>query len=215
MNTKNRTRKLVGIALFSAIVVVLQLLGSFIRLGQFSISLVLIPIVVGSAVYGMGAGTWLGFIFGVTVLISGDAATFLAISPIGTVITVLAKGTLAGLGVDILYSLLNKVNRYLAVIVSAIVCPVINTGVFLIGCKLFFWETIKEWSAASEYGSADCIFLPGKRQSCRHGSHDPAYPAEHHPHGSSVLRLESASFPGTAAPFLPAGQNSILHCHDR
>jgi len=153
MNTKNRTRKLVGIALFSAIVVVLQLLGSFIRLGQFSISLVLIPIVVGSAVYGMGAGTWLGFIFGVTVLISGDAATFLAISPIGTVITVLAKGTLAGLGVDILYSLLNKVNRYLAVIVSAIVCPVINTGVFLIGCKLFFWETIKEWSAASEYGS--------------------------------------------------------------
>ena len=139
MNTRNRTRKLVGIALFSAIVVVLQLLGSFIRLGQFSISLVLIPIVVGSAVYGMGAGTWLGLIFGVTVLISGDAATFLAISPIGTVITVLAKGTLAGLGVDMLYSLLSKFNRYLAVIVSAIACPVINTGVFLIGCKLFFW----------------------------------------------------------------------------
>ena len=153
MNTRNRTRKLVGIALFSAIVVVLQLLGSFIRLGQFSISLVLIPIVVGSAVYGMGAGTWLGLIFGVTVLISGDAATFLAISPIGTVITVLAKGTLAGLGVDMLYSLLCKANRYLAVIMSAIACPVINTGVFLIGCKLFFWETIKEWSAASEYGS--------------------------------------------------------------
>lgn len=153
MNNKNRTRKLVGIALFSAIVVVLQLLGSFIRFGQFSISLVLIPIVVGSAVYGMGAGTWLGLVFGVTVLLSGDASTFLAISPIGTVITVIAKGTLAGLGVDLLYSLLSKINRYLAVIVSAIVCPVINTAVFLIGCRLFFWDTIKEWSAASEYGS--------------------------------------------------------------
>ena len=69
-NQRERTRKIVGIALFSAIVVVLQLLGSFIRLGQFSISLVLIPIVVGSAVYGMGSGTWLGFMFGFAVLIS-------------------------------------------------------------------------------------------------------------------------------------------------
>lgn len=155
MNTskRNHTRKLVGMALFSAIIVVLQLLGSFIRLGQFSVSLVLIPIVVGAAVYGIGAGAWLGFVFGAAVLLSGDAATFLAISPIGTVITVLVKGTAAGLAVDLLYSALQKVNKYLAVIVSAIICPVVNTGVFLIGCKLFFWETIKEWSAASEYGA--------------------------------------------------------------
>lgn len=153
VNSRTKTRKLVGIALFSAIVVVLQLLGSFIRLGQFSVSLVLIPIVVGSAVYGIGAGTWLGLVFGAAVLLSGDAASFMAISPIGTVITVLAKGTLAGLAVDILYSALQKVNKYLAVFVSAVICPIVNTGIFLIGCKLFFWDTIKEWSAASEYGS--------------------------------------------------------------
>lgn len=150
---RNHTQKLVGMALFSAIVVILQLLGAFIRFGQFSVSLVLIPIVVGAAVYGIGAGAWLGFVFGVAVLLSGDSATFLAINPIGTVATVLLKGTAAGLFVDLLYSALQKVNKYLAVIVSAVVCPVINTGVFLIGCKLFFWETIKEWSDASEYGS--------------------------------------------------------------
>lgn len=149
---RNHTQKLVGMALFSAIVVVLQLLGAFIRFGQFSVSLVLIPIVVGAAVYGIGAGAWLGFVFGVAVLLSGDAAAFLAINPIGTVITVLMKGTMAGLAVDLLYSSLSKVNKYLAVFVSAVVCPVVNTGVFLIGCKLFFWETIKEWSAATEYG---------------------------------------------------------------
>lgn len=153
-NTKRQhTRKLVGIAVFAAIVIVLQLLGAFIRLGQFSVSLVLIPIVVGSAVYGMGAGTWLGLIFGIAVLLSGDAATFLAISPIGTVITVLLKGTLAGFAVDVMYNALQKINKYLAVFVSAVLCPIVNTGVFLIGCKLFFWETIKEWSAASEYGA--------------------------------------------------------------
>ncbi len=152
-NSHDRILKMVGIGLFSAIVVVLQLLGSFIKLGPFSISLVLIPIVVGSAVYGKGAGTWLGFLFGVTVLLSGDAAAFLTVNFIGTIITVLVKGTLAGLAVDIVYSLLVKVNKYLAVFVSAAICPIINTGIFLLGCKIFFMETITQWSSGSEYGA--------------------------------------------------------------
>ncbi len=63
MNEK--TKKIVGIGIFTAIVVVLQLLGSFIRFGTFSISLVLIPIVVGAALYGIGAGAWLGLAFGI------------------------------------------------------------------------------------------------------------------------------------------------------
>ena len=58
------TRVLTGVAIFTAIVVVLQLLGSFVRFGPFSVSLVLIPIVVGAAMYGAGAGAWLGFVFG-------------------------------------------------------------------------------------------------------------------------------------------------------
>lgn len=44
-----KIKKMVGLAIFTAIVVVLQLLGSFIKVGSFSISLVLIPIVVGAA----------------------------------------------------------------------------------------------------------------------------------------------------------------------
>ena len=84
---KNRmeTRTMTGVALLTAIVVVLQLLGSFIRFGMFSISLVLVPIVIGAALYGAGAGAWLGFMFGVAVLISGDAAAFLTLSVFGTV----------------------------------------------------------------------------------------------------------------------------------
>jgi ferrous iron transport protein B len=71
LNMENRrisTRTLTGLALFTAIVVVLQYLGSFIRFGTFSISLVLIPIVVGAALYGPAAGAWLGFVFGVTLV---------------------------------------------------------------------------------------------------------------------------------------------------
>lgn len=146
---KNRERifKMVGIAMLSAIVIILQLL-SFIKFGPFSISLVLVPIVVGAGVYGFGAGTWLGFVFAITVLLSGDAATFLAINPAGAVITVIAKGVLAGLAVDIVYGGLQKYNKYLAIILSAVICPIVNTGIFLLGCKIFFMGTITEWASA-------------------------------------------------------------------
>ena len=69
-NSNGKTRRLAGLALFTAIVVVLQLLGSFIKVGPFAVSLVLIPIVVGAAVYGVSAGAWLGFVFGVVVTIA-------------------------------------------------------------------------------------------------------------------------------------------------
>ena len=49
------TRTLTGMALLTAVVVILQLLGAFVRFGPFSISLVLIPIVVGAALYGAWA----------------------------------------------------------------------------------------------------------------------------------------------------------------
>lgn len=152
---------MVGIAVITAIVVVLQFLGSFIKFGQFSISLVLIPIVVGTALYGVGAGAWLGLAFGVTVLISGDAAAFLAISPAGTVVTVLLKGILAGLIAGLVYKAIEKKNSVVATIVAAVVCPIVNTGVFLIGCLIFFMPTINEWAAGAGYESAGAYMIAG------------------------------------------------------
>lgn len=151
-NQRMDTRTLTGMAIFTAIVVVLQLLGSFIRFGTFSVSLVLIPIVVGAALYGAGAGTWLGFVFGMAVLLSGDAGLFFAVNPLGTVLTVLVKGALAGLCAGLVFRALEQKNTWLAVIAAAIVCPVVNTGIFLVGCKLFFMETITEWAGGSNVG---------------------------------------------------------------
>ena len=160
-NNTGKTRKLTGIAIFTAIVIVLQLLGSFIRFGPFSISLVLIPIVVGAAMYGTAAGAWLGFIFGLVVLLSGDAAAFLGVNALGTIITMIAKGTLAGLCAGLVFRALVKTNTYVAVIVSAVVCPVVNTGVFLLGCLLFFMETINGWAAAAGFASAGTYMIVG------------------------------------------------------
>lgn len=159
MNSK--TKNMVGIGLFTAIVVVLQLLGGGIKFGMFSISLVLIPIVVGAAVYGWQAGAWLGLAFGVTVLLSGDAAAFMAVNVPGTVLTVLVKGIGCGLAAGLVYRLLANRSKLLAVIAAAITCPVVNTGIFLIGCKLFFYETVSAWGAAAGFPNAAAYMFLG------------------------------------------------------
>ena len=141
---KTKTQKVVGMGLFTAIIVALQMLASAIKFGPFSITLVLAPIVIGAALYGIGAGAWLGLTFGVTVLISGDASAFLTISPIGTVLTVIAKGMVAGIVAAVIYKAIEKKNKTVAVVAAGIACPIVNTGIFLISCYLFF----REWLIA-------------------------------------------------------------------
>lgn len=157
---KQQTRVLVFGAILTAMVIVLQLLGSFIRFGIFSISLVLVPIIIGAATCGTKVGTWLGFIFGVAVLASGDAASFIAVNFPGTIITVLLKGALCGLAAGLFYNLLKKRNQYLAVMAAAVVCPVVNTGVFLLGCVLFFFQTVASWGASLGFtNTVEYMFL--------------------------------------------------------
>ncbi len=160
-NKHIKTRSLTGVALLTAIVVVLQFLGSFIRFGPFSISLVLIPIVVGAALYGPWAGAWLGFAFGLVVLLSGDAGPFLAVNPLGTILTVLVKGTAAGCLAGLAYRAFSKKNELLAVVVAAVVCPVVNTGIFLLGCLLFFLPTVTEWGTAMGFPSVGKYMIFG------------------------------------------------------
>lgn len=158
---KTKTKAVVGIGLLTAIVVVLQVLAVFIRpSGIFNISLVLVPIVVGAALYGHKAGAWLGFVFGAVVLFT-DAGAFLAINALGTIITVLAKGTFCGLIAGAVYRLLEKKNGIVAVVTSAIVCPCVNTGIFLLGCLAFFMPTINEWAAGAGFASAGSFMIFG------------------------------------------------------
>ena len=51
-STKNKTVMLTTMGLLTAIVVVLQAMAIAIRFGVFNITLVLVPIVVGAAIYG-------------------------------------------------------------------------------------------------------------------------------------------------------------------
>ncbi len=236
---KKNTRVIAGTGLLTAIVVVLQMLGVSIKFGMFSITLTLAPIIIGAAIYGIGAGAWLGAAFGAAVLISGDAAPFLALNPpvsaFETVGVVLLKGILAGLCASLAFKAVEKagaknakrtalfasplvgsavfiigyglvvtllINQKLAdklgaytslvasvaaallafiscivavaiydtvkkntnlgaVVIAGIVAPVVNTGVFIIGCKLFFMDIINAWAEAAGVASAGLFIITG------------------------------------------------------
>lgn len=158
---KRQTLNLAIGGVLTAIVIVLQMVGASIKFGAFSISLILIPVVLGAALCGPVVSAWLGLVFGAVVLISGDAAAFLAISVPGTVITVLLKGTLCGLFAGLVFNALKKKSITLATIIAAIVAPVTNTGIFLLGCRIFFFDAVKEWGVGAGFVSVTKYMLVG------------------------------------------------------
>ena len=164
-NKKNgRVVKLALMALLTALVAILAYFGGFIKIGGLaSISLTLIPVVIGAALCGPWAGAWLGGISGAVFFLTADSAFWLGLSIPGTVITVMVKGIMAGLCAGLVYKLLEGKNRYLAVLVSAIVAPVVNTGIFLLGCLTFFIEAVQGMSAAEgmSIGAYLIIFFVG------------------------------------------------------
>lgn len=135
-----KTLRLVMLATLTALVIILQLIGTFLpKLGVTMPSLVLIPIVLGAILYGPGAGAWLGFVFGAVVVIGGvsglDGFTQILFQdhPILTVLLCLGKGLLAGLVCALVYRVLCDKNEYLALFAAAATAPIVNTGLFILG----------------------------------------------------------------------------------
>ena len=141
-------------AILTTLVIILQLMGTFTAFfGPFSTAVALIPIAIGAVMCGPAVGAWLGFVFGVVVLASGGAALFMGFDIPGTIITVLAKGTFCGLASGLVYKMLKNKNEFIAAFVSAIVCPLVNTGIFLLGCAVFFLDNVID--IASKAGSPE------------------------------------------------------------
>ena len=148
-----KVRRMTGIALLMALVVVMQFISGIIPpVAGFPISLVLVPIVLGSAMYGISGGAILGAVFGIIVYINcvngmdpGGAMVFQA-SPVLCFLVVMGKGILAGVAAGAVYKLLKNRNGYLAMLLAAIVCPVVNTGTFIVCMLLFFKDILAAWA---------------------------------------------------------------------
>lgn len=160
--SKKKVLKTVELAFLIALVVVLQIISALIPpvAGMVSITLTLIPVVVGGILLGKRSGALLGLSFGVIVLINCMTALdpggniLWNINPFLTAAICLIKGTAAGFVPAALYELIGgKCNcqkkKFVATLVAALSAPIVNTGLFVIGMLLFFSETLKAWAGGT------------------------------------------------------------------
>ena len=152
-----KIKQMAAVALLMALVVVMQFVGGLIPpVSGFSISLVLIPVVLGSALYGPGVGALLGGTFGAIVYINCvtgadvGGAMVLQANPLLCFLVVMGKGILAGAASGWVYQLLKNVNSYVAMLCAAIICPVVNTGVFIVCMLSFFKDVLSVWAGGGD-----------------------------------------------------------------
>lgn len=169
-STHAQTLRLVQIALLTALMLLLQLALGSLRIGPVTLSFSLVPLVIAAVFIGPGAGALLGLVSGVVtfvqVLTAADPfyTLLIATNPLLTALICISKTTLAGLLAGLCYRAICKVSKYRAlnVILPAVVCPVVNTGIFCIGMYFGFGSALQGsevFGAAASAGLVSFILI--------------------------------------------------------
>lgn len=167
MKTRLFIEKLVGTALLAALVLLLQFLV-VIPLGAYNITLTLVPIMIGAILYGPAAGAILGGVFGIAVSwqvstgMAGALSTaMLQFAPLVTFAVCLLKGVLAGFVAGLIYKpFAHSAKKTLGVILAAVSCPLVNTGIFVAALFVFYYDLMMQYAADNTLaGTATFIFI--------------------------------------------------------
>ena len=145
MKRNSSIKKMTGLSVLTAIIIVLQIICTFIKFGPFSITLALTPIIIGGAIYGYGAASFLGAVLGAVVFVTGILGwdggfvnSLMAQNAFATIFACFFKTIAAGFLSTAVYRLICKKNEFVSVVCAGFVCPVINTGIFLAVMATFF-----------------------------------------------------------------------------
>ena len=175
LTQKQKTLRTVQLAMLVALVVVLQIVSAIIPpIGGVSITLTLVPVVVGAILFGRKGGITLGFFFGLIVLVNCITALdpggniLWNANPIFTALICFVKGICAGFVPAVLYEAIkgkkedvSSTKKYVAALFAAISAPIVNTGLFVCGMLLFFMDTLQSWAGGSNIGTYIILGLAG------------------------------------------------------
>ena len=147
--TDLRTIKLVQLALFTAIILIMAFTPiGYIRTPGLEITLLVVPVTVGAIVLGPVTGAILGGVFGVTSFIqcfgmSAFGATLLGINPIGTFIVTIIPRILMGWMAGLIFSGVKKIDKTnnISYAIASLAGPLLNTVFFMGALVLFFYQT--------------------------------------------------------------------------
>lgn len=152
----NKSVRVAVLAMFTALVIVLQFMSYFIKIGTFNLSLVLIPIVLAAVLFGQNYAAALGAVFGVTVVAASvtglDAGGNILFnsSPVLTSAVCILKGAAAGYSAGLVSRLLKSKSSLASITAAAATVPVVNTGIFTACMLLFFKGTLTSWANGTD-----------------------------------------------------------------
>ena len=170
MVTQNRKRieALVGTAILTALVVVLQVFASGVKIGAVSLTFSLVPIVLGAILYGPLSGAFLGGVFGVVVTVAtvtgADAGAYMMFEklPALTVVLCLVKGIAAGLIAGLVCrAFTRRGHDIVGIFIAALVCPIVNTGIFCAALLSFYRDVATVWMGSTTYSNLFIYVLLG------------------------------------------------------
>ncbi len=156
MSKSKKETNVAVVGIFAALVIVLQFLSAFVKIGNFPLTLTLIPIVLGAVLYGPKVGAILGGVFGAVVVvccftgIDPGGAILVQANPWLTSAVCIAKGILAGVLPAFVFKAFGEKHQYAGTVVSAVVAPIGNTGLFLICMLVFFKDILVSWAGGSD-----------------------------------------------------------------
>lgn len=154
VSARKKTLHMVQTAMLIALIVALQVLSTALSraaLLPFNLTLTMIPILVGALLYGIGEGAILGAVFGIVVMILGftgydpTCAPLIEANVFCFVAICLIKGIAAGAAAGAVGKLLRK-RMYIAALAAAVVAPVVNTGLFLLGMRFCYYDLMVLWA---------------------------------------------------------------------
>lgn len=160
-----RTLRMVQTALLAAIEVILTLL--YIPVGTINLNFGLVPIVIAGVFLSPISGAIIGGVSGIvtmTQVLSGQGvfyAFLMAENPFMACLLCIVKTAAAGYVSGLVYHLLQKICRFESVgtLAAAILCPVLNTGIFALGMLTIFGNALMTDPVISTWTTGGLIAL--------------------------------------------------------
>lgn len=140
MNKDFTAKNIALLGILTGLVIVLQLVASAIPMFGVTMNFSLIPIALAGIMLGVFGGAFVGFVCGLVIFITTavlgqepSTAFLFHTNPFVLSVICIGKTTIAGAVSGLAFKVISKRNKTVAVGVSSLIIPVVNTGIYMVG----------------------------------------------------------------------------------
>lgn len=142
-------KSVIGLAVFALIIVVMAFTpAGFLKTGNLEASFLVVPVAIGAILLGPTYGAVLGLVMGVVSFAqcfgaSDMGSALFGVSAVNTFLLCVIPRVICAWMAGVFYDLLSKIDKtgFVPQIAAAVVCPLFNFILFMLGLSLLFGQT--------------------------------------------------------------------------